>query len=258
MWEIFVEAIGCFSYLCLLATGKYLFVGALTLFLTFDISWFYVLWRNRLRVSSRFSWPVYALCIFLTKKYVKFPDYWNLEKKYFFRKRFTKTIEYFLYLEYLWQASCTSYYLGSFSEIPLCCGKLNGFPHHLSIVFQIGISKSHSESWQLRSSWIHLGHLSQPVLWSCFSHIHLSKLLSILLHSDCTLVSLITNRKHLQYQKVNKLLGWNWIAKHISILGSPFACQNYPASKTRPLLKICYPAFFSSVFRTVMMWHDRM
>lgn len=94
------------------------------------------------------------------------------KKKCFFRKRLTKTIEYFLYLEYLWQASCTSYYLGSFSEIPLCCGKLNGFPHHLSIVFQIGISKSHSESWQLRSSWIHLGHLSQPVLWSCFSHIH--------------------------------------------------------------------------------------
>lgn len=41
----------------------------------------------------------------------------------------------------LTKVSCISYYIGSFSEIPLCCGKLNDFPQLLSIVFQIGISK---------------------------------------------------------------------------------------------------------------------
>lgn len=69
MWGIFAEAIGCFSYLCLPASGKYLFGETLALFLTLDSSWFSVLWRNRLRLSSRFLWPVY---LFLTKKFFNF------------------------------------------------------------------------------------------------------------------------------------------------------------------------------------------
>lgn len=190
--EKYLEAIGCF-YLCLLAIEKYLFGETLTLFLTLDASWFCVLWRNIFTVLLRFSWPVYALCGFLTKKYINFHVTEIWKKNPFFRRRLTKTRIFPILRIPLTKVFCTSYYIGLFSEIPLCCGKLNDFPQLLSIVFQIGISKSHSESLQLRSSWIHLGHLSEPVLWSRFSCIHLSKLLSfILLHSDCTLVSLIT------------------------------------------------------------------
>lgn len=112
----------------------------------------------------------------------------------------------------------------------------------LKVIQRVGNLDLHESTWATG--------LSEPVLWSCFSHIRLSELLSfILLHSDSTLVSLITNRKHLQQQKVNKLLGWNWIVKRISMLGSPFACRDYPAIKSHPLLKIRYLALFSMFSR---------
>lgn len=63
------------------------------------------LWRNTLRRLPRFSWAVYALCVYFNKEICWFPDHWNLEKSLFFRRRLIKTIEYFLYLEYLWQKS---------------------------------------------------------------------------------------------------------------------------------------------------------
>lgn len=122
-----------------------------------------VLPRNKLWVSLSFSQAVHTLRDILRQR-CWFLPYWNLRKKgpkRFLQRYLMKQLGCFLDWKYFWQKSPILLIIkvGRLSAT----GSLIIFLSvvFLSVVFQIGISKSNSESWQCRPSCL------RPVILGC-------------------------------------------------------------------------------------------